>query len=606
MTKRMMMMMCSLVLHRGGGKKRGGCTASLPSQSSQSPPSSSRFLLLSCIIMVIFSLLPVTMASTPHLSAFPAKTNITCSADSDCLPLNLRLPKNGNVAVYACIDNVCAFTVAAGEICKKASDCAQFQWVERQLRRNLSIEAIIGRPVNNITVYLESLCSPTACTIASGCNSFSDPLFNTNNQLLLPEFTNGQACCLGGREEETCTRILDSEKSYRVSTCEVTMECTATGSNPLDNTLRCQAKNFRSQLWVGVTLTLIGASMLNVGLNLQKLALRKRHEKKQEKKLQNRMRIIQKLAAVRLAPLRLPSFGGKRSRTPSFHNLFSRNRESNAEASAAASASAAAAVAADATAHALAEGSGRLHRNSTPPPPNDEITPHEAPPKDSHESQPPHAHFFSMNRSGHHRSGRQSAMSDSQSIMTDDVAPAARSRPASRMTSRTLNFGIDLPRPMLRITNKNTISATVTKPDGTTEDISIPAADEDKAEFSKKLDFGSLLKNPVWLLGFLVFILSNFVNFVALQFAPQSLVATLGSISLVVNVILAPIINQEKFTWRDVVGVVLIVAGSSMTVVFSGVNSKDYKLCVLLALFRRIPTIVFLTVTLSLVVSSSS
>jgi multidrug transporter EmrE-like cation transporter len=110
-------------------------------------------------------------------------------------------------------------------------------------------------------------------------------------------------------------------------------------------------------------------------------------------------------------------------------------------------------------------------------------------------------------------------------------------------------------------------------------------------QFQKQLDFKSLAKNPVcalisqtlirindkkqiWLLGFIIFIASNFVNFVALQFAPQSLVAPLGSMSLVVNVIAAPLINKEKFTWKDILGVALIVVGSSMTVLFAGVNDK--------------------------------
>ena len=74
----------------------------------------------------------------------------------------------------------------------------------------------------------------------------------------------------------------------------------------------------------------------------------------------------------------------------------------------------------------------------------------------------------------------------------------------------------------------------------------------------------------------IVFVFSSFLNFIALQFAPQSLVAPLGSISLVVNVIIAPLINRESFTWKDIVGVILIVGGSSMTVAFAGVSGKGF------------------------------
>ncbi|KAJ3104583.1 hypothetical protein HDU97_009095 [Phlyctochytrium planicorne] len=512
-------------------------------------------------------LLMITATSAADLGNLPAKTNVSCSIDDDCKTLNLRLPRNGGVAAYACVESVCAFVVGTGEICKKASDCTHFQWVSRQLRKNVSIEAIVGRPVANVSAYLDALCSPTACTIASNCNSFSDPLFNTKNQLLLPEYIQGQACCVGGAQGETCSTVSG------VATCGLNEECSIVSADVQDNTLQCVPANLKKKLWVGVLLTVLSAIFTNMGLNVQKLALRKRHEKKQEKKLERRMKIIQRLAAIKLAPIRLPSFSGKRSRTPSFQNLFSRSREGSS-ASQAAAANAAANAAAAAAAEEL----------------------------EYHPRFRDHHHAANAGRDG-----RTSVQSDAAHSFaaTDQEHYLNRngtlnsSRPASR--SRYVNFGIELPRPTLRITDKNTISATVTKPDGTTEDISIPSADEDKAEFSKKLNFGSLLKNPIWLLGFLVFVVGNLLNFGALQFAPQSLVATLGSVSLVVNVILAPIINREKFTWRDVMGVVLIVSGSSMTVVFSGVQEKDYKLCVLLALFRRVATIIFLTATVSLV-----
>ncbi|KAJ3115127.1 hypothetical protein HDU96_001139 [Phlyctochytrium bullatum] len=545
-------------------------------------------------------------AALAALNEFNPITTINCSDDRDCNAINLRLPKTEGAVGYACVNKVCTLLAGAGEFCKRASDCVQYQYVSRELQRNRTIESIVGRPVSNASVYLEGLCSPYACTIASGCGSFSDPLFSSPNQLLLPEYTPGQACCVGGRDNDICSTLTN----LNMQTCDVNMKCQAAGTpeNPIST---CRSVDLKSQQWVGVVLCLIGGSMINVGLNLQKLALRKRHEKKQEKKLRNRMRIIQKLAAIRLAPIRLPSFAGqgsngqplgKRSRTPSFQNLFNRNREnSNATVTAAADAAAAAAAAAS------AEAMGHLHagdslspRGSTPTPPNDEVYPHLAggqttvPAKAAGSS----ASFFSFSSLGRNRSGRHSVMSETPSEV---ASVGTMGRPASRGGSRYMSFGIELPRPTLRITNNDTIQATVTRPDGTTEDISIPAADEDKAEFAKSLDFLSLLKNPIWLLGFIIFALGNFVNFAALQYAPQSLVATLGSISLVWNVILAPIINREKFTWRDVVGVVLIVAGSSLTVVFSGVNSKDYKLCVLLALFRRVPTILFLTLTCSAV-----
>ncbi|KAJ3342568.1 NIPA-like protein 3 [Gonapodya sp. JEL0774] len=110
------------------------------------------------------------------------------------------------------------------------------------------------------------------------------------------------------------------------------------------------------------------------------------------------------------------------------------------------------------------------------------------------------------------------------------------------------------------------------------------------------LDLKDLIRNPIWVIGLAVFIFANVLNFIALNFAPQSLTAPLGAISLVTNVIVAPLMNKEKFTWRDIVGVALIVAGSVLVVVFAGTTYGDYPLCVLIALFSEPGTIALLTI----------
>jgi hypothetical protein len=94
-----------------------------------------------------------------------------------------------------------------------------------------------------------------------------------------------------------------------------------------------------------------------------------------------------------------------------------------------------------------------------------------------------------------------------------------------------------------------------------------------------------------------VFVLGNMCNFTAFNFAAQSLLAPLGSFSLVVNVIVAPLLNGEVWTWKDIVGVILIIAGSTIVVIFAGFPPKDYNLCVLLKLFRKTETIAFLSIT---------
>ncbi|KAI8866673.1 hypothetical protein GQ42DRAFT_107989, partial [Ramicandelaber brevisporus] len=111
------------------------------------------------------------------------------------------------------------------------------------------------------------------------------------------------------------------------------------------------------------------------------------------------------------------------------------------------------------------------------------------------------------------------------------------------------------------------------------------------------------LGNMVWLTGFVVFILGNVANFTALQFAPQSLVAPLGAISLVTNVIVAPWLNGERLSRWDIGGIVLIIGGCVIAVVFSGVVSIDYRLCVLINLLKATATVVYLCIIGSCVIA---
>ncbi|KAF9324915.1 hypothetical protein BG006_000109 [Podila minutissima] len=105
----------------------------------------------------------------------------------------------------------------------------------------------------------------------------------------------------------------------------------------------------------------------------------------------------------------------------------------------------------------------------------------------------------------------------------------------------------------------------------------------------------AIFVSKLWAMGLLVFIVGNLGGFVALRFAPQSLTAPLGSISLISNVIIAPLINKEVLGRWDIAGIFFIVAGSVIVVVFSGIVAQDYKLCVLINLFQKPATIIYLT-----------
>ncbi|KAJ2383932.1 hypothetical protein GGI23_007039, partial [Coemansia sp. RSA 2559] len=102
--------------------------------------------------------------------------------------------------------------------------------------------------------------------------------------------------------------------------------------------------------------------------------------------------------------------------------------------------------------------------------------------------------------------------------------------------------------------------------------------------------------SPYWAIGLVVFVLGNATNFIALQFAPQSLVAPLGAVALVTNVIIAPLLNNERIGLFDIGGIALIIAGCIIVVVFSGIVQQNLRLCMLIQLLRARPTAIYLCV----------
>ena len=62
----------------------------------------------------------------------------------------------------------------------------------------------------------------------------------------------------------------------------------------------------------------------------------------------------------------------------------------------------------------------------------------------------------------------------------------------------------------------------------------------------------------------LAMIVASVADFAALSFAAQSLVASLGSLSLVANALIAPMIVREKITAREWKAIALICMGDSL------------------------------------------
>ncbi|KAE8219251.1 hypothetical protein CF319_g7021 [Tilletia indica] len=108
------------------------------------------------------------------------------------------------------------------------------------------------------------------------------------------------------------------------------------------------------------------------------------------------------------------------------------------------------------------------------------------------------------------------------------------------------------------------------------------------------------LRSRLWWCGIGLMTLGEAGNFISYGFAPASLVAPLGAVALLSNVIIAPILLHEKFRLRDLGGIFLAILGA-VTVVFSS-RQDDPALGpdALWDAIRRSVFLIYMTVVLSL------
>ncbi|KAI5475616.1 hypothetical protein MNV49_001126 [Pseudohyphozyma bogoriensis] len=108
------------------------------------------------------------------------------------------------------------------------------------------------------------------------------------------------------------------------------------------------------------------------------------------------------------------------------------------------------------------------------------------------------------------------------------------------------------------------------------------------------------LKSKLWWAGLALLNLGELGNFVAYAFSPASLVAPLGTVALVANCALAPLILKEPFRKQDLFGIALAVLGG-ITVVWSS-KSSDKKLfpSELIAAISTLPFIIYSVLSLVL------
>mmetsp|Transcript_10690 Transcript_10690/g.17482 ORF Transcript_10690/g.17482 Transcript_10690/m.17482 type:complete len:801 (-) Transcript_10690:45-2447(-) len=113
----------------------------------------------------------------------------------------------------------------------------------------------------------------------------------------------------------------------------------------------------------------------------------------------------------------------------------------------------------------------------------------------------------------------------------------------------------------------NTVSTVMTE---------VPASLENETKFRR-----------YWILGFLSILIGSIFDFAALGFGAQSVVAPLGSLTLVANIFFAQLMHGEKLSSRDVGATVVIILGCILSVAFASHKNEICDIDALLALYGK-------------------
>jgi len=101
----------------------------------------------------------------------------------------------------------------------------------------------------------------------------------------------------------------------------------------------------------------------------------------------------------------------------------------------------------------------------------------------------------------------------------------------------------------------------------------------------------------LWAAGLILIISGSIADFVALAFVAQSLIAPLGSITLIANTMVAPCFLGEVLTRKDIIGTVVTAIGCSVSVAFANHSETSYAFRDLMYFFFNPVYLIFFLVT---------
>ncbi|XP_029200159.1 NIPA-like protein 2 isoform X1 [Acropora millepora] len=101
------------------------------------------------------------------------------------------------------------------------------------------------------------------------------------------------------------------------------------------------------------------------------------------------------------------------------------------------------------------------------------------------------------------------------------------------------------------------------------------------------------LKSKIWWLGLILMVLGEIGNFSAYGFSPASLVAPLGTTTVIANAIIAVVFLRERVRYQDVFGVTLAIVGAFLLVTFSTKETSELTGRELAGYLRQWPFLIY-------------
>lgn len=110
-----------------------------------------------------------------------------------------------------------------------------------------------------------------------------------------------------------------------------------------------------------------------------------------------------------------------------------------------------------------------------------------------------------------------------------------------------------------------------------------------------------IVLQPLWIGGLICIALGSVMDLLSFGFASLSLLAPLGAMTLVVNVLMAPLILKERLTKLDLVATAVIVAGTVLSVAFGSKESVEHDIHELMLLYIQPPFLIYICLLIGFV-----